>query len=69
MLCIRSTLGRWILIGSVFGLLPLARIAAQDEAADAVAADEAKQTQIAERFLSVLEKSPRRGTALDRVYG
>jgi tetratricopeptide (TPR) repeat protein len=31
--------------------------------------EEAKQVQATERFLKVLEKSPRRGTALDRVYG
>lgn len=28
-----------------------------------------EQEQIAERFLAVLEKNPRRGTALDKVYG
>ncbi|MBI3865294.1 MAG: hypothetical protein HY290_25755, partial [Planctomycetia bacterium] len=28
-----------------------------------------KQRQAAERFLTVLEKTPRRGTALDRLYG
>ncbi|HJT31387.1 MAG TPA: tetratricopeptide repeat protein, partial [Pirellulales bacterium] len=41
-------------------------------AADAVAdadSEEQRQRQIIERFLSVLEKNPRRGTALDRVYG
>jgi tetratricopeptide (TPR) repeat protein len=31
--------------------------------------DEQKQVEIAERFVTVLEKNPRRGTALDRVYG
>lgn len=31
--------------------------------------DEQKQVEIAERFLAVLEKNPRRGTALDRTYG
>ena len=30
---------------------------------------EKRQIKIAERFLTVLEKSPRRGTALERVYG
>lgn len=30
---------------------------------------EAAQIKAAERFLTVLEKTPRRGTALDRVYG
>lgn len=43
-------------------------------ARDARASDEvdeelARQTAIIERFLTVLEKNPRRGTALDRVYG
>ena len=27
------------------------------------------QQQIAERFLTVLERNPRRGTALDKIYG
>ena len=30
--------------------------------------DEARQRQVVERFLAILEKTPRRGTALDRVY-
>jgi tetratricopeptide (TPR) repeat protein len=29
----------------------------------------ARQQQIVERFVTVLEKNPRRGTALDRIYG
>ncbi|HEV7223201.1 MAG TPA: tetratricopeptide repeat protein, partial [Pirellulales bacterium] len=32
-------------------------------------ADEVRERQIIERFLAVLEKNPRRGTALDRIYG
>ena len=67
MTCLRSTLTRWFLVGLILGLVPTVRTNAQDDA-DA-ADDEAKQTQIAERFLGVLEKNPRRGTALDRVYG
>ena len=31
--------------------------------------DDARQRQIIERFLSVLETNPRRGTALDKIYG
>ena len=31
--------------------------------------EEAKSIKIADRFFSILEKSPRRGTALERVYG
>ena len=33
------------------------------------AVDEARERQVMGRFLGVLEKAPRRGTALDRVYG
>ena len=33
------------------------------------AVDEARERKVMERFLAVLEKTPRRGTALDRVYG
>jgi tetratricopeptide (TPR) repeat protein len=29
----------------------------------------ARQKQVVERFISVLERSPRRGTALDKIYG
>ena len=32
-------------------------------------ADEVKDLAVAERFRTVLEKTPRRGTALDRLYG
>ncbi|HTU93977.1 MAG TPA: tetratricopeptide repeat protein, partial [Gemmataceae bacterium] len=32
-------------------------------------AEEQREGQIIQRFLSVLEKNPRRGTALDRIYG
>src|SRR5262245_54414044 len=31
--------------------------------------ESARQRQIVERFLTVLERNPRRGTALDRIYG
>ena len=37
--------------------------------ADPAAAEEARERRAMERFLSLLEKNPRRGTALDRVYG
>ena len=36
---------------------------------DELSAEEAKSVKIADRFFSILEKSPRRGTALERVYG
>jgi tetratricopeptide (TPR) repeat protein len=32
-------------------------------------AEEQREEQIIQRFLTVLEKNPRRGTALDRIYG
>ena len=35
----------------------------------AAAAEDDRERQAMERFLSLLEKNPRRGTALDRVYG
>src|SRR6478672_8076892 len=35
----------------------------------ATAEEESQQKQIVERFLTVLERNPRRGTALDRIYG
>src|SRR6478736_5173244 len=31
--------------------------------------EEVRQRQIIERFISVLERNPRRGTALDKIYG
>ncbi|HEX4416127.1 MAG TPA: DUF1583 domain-containing protein, partial [Lacipirellulaceae bacterium] len=62
------TLGRWLTVIGVVGVILSSRIMA-DDAADSTSEDEAKQAQVAERFLTVLEKSPRRGTALDRVYG
>src|SRR6185503_3946875 len=46
-----------ILLGSV------ASVWAQD------APDEAAQQAIADRFIQVLERNPRRGTAFDKVYG
>ncbi|MHB1556493.1 MAG: DUF1583 domain-containing protein [Isosphaeraceae bacterium] len=36
---------------------------------DPAAAQEARERRAMERFLSLVEKNPRRGTALDRVYG
>jgi len=37
--------------------------------ADRAAGEEAREQRSMERFLSLLQKNPRRGTALDRVYG
>ena len=42
---------------------------AAEPPADPAAAEEARELRGMERFLSLLEKNPRRGTALDRVYG
>jgi tetratricopeptide (TPR) repeat protein len=53
----------WILVGLAFGwALAIGSFAAGQE-------DEAAERKVMERFLTVLEKNPRRGTALDRVYG
>ncbi len=38
-------------------------------ALDAPTPEDERERQAMERFLSLLEKSPRRGTSLDRVYG
>ncbi len=43
--------------------------AARAQPADAAADVEARERRAMERFLSLLEKNPRRGTPLDRVYG
>jgi tetratricopeptide (TPR) repeat protein len=37
--------------------------------ADPAAAEEAREQRAMQRYLALLEKNPRRGTALDRVYG
>ena len=41
----------------------------KSEPADPAAAEDARERQSMQRFLSLLEKNPRRGTPLDRVYG
>ena len=41
----------------------------RDLAAQEVDPEETKEKSVAERFVGVLEKNPRRGTALDKVYG
>lgn len=50
------------------GAQPRSQTAPDPEATPA-SAEEERERKIMERFLSVLEKNPRRGTALDRVYG
>lgn len=44
-------------------------VVAQESVVSEYTEDELRQIQLAERFLSILEKNPRRGTAMDRVYG
>lgn len=44
-------------------------VAAEGNQAKELSAERRREQQIAERFLSILQKNPRRGTALDRVYG
>jgi tetratricopeptide (TPR) repeat protein len=56
----------------IFGILILtvtARAQESTPAADPGAAEAAREVRAMERFLSLLEKNPRRGTALDKVYG
>ncbi|MFV1963987.1 MAG: DUF1583 domain-containing protein [Pirellulaceae bacterium] len=57
-----------LFVAMVAGPVPFA---AHGQVADLneLSAEEQKQIQIAERFLTVLNGNPRRGTALDRVYG
>src|SRR5688572_27276491 len=58
---------RWIALcwlAASLACFASARATGQEESAE-----EAQQRVAMERFLSVLEKNPRRGTALDRVYG
>ena len=57
-------LARWVW---VLGTIVLAGAANAQEPPPA--AEEARERRSMERFLSLLERNPRRGTALDRVYG
>jgi tetratricopeptide (TPR) repeat protein len=67
---------RWLgLLGLVMGLAcglagqaPGQRTA-QDRPADPAADEEVRERRALERFVALLERNPRRGTALDRVYG
>ena len=68
----------WLLIVGLLGFVPQIqqncfaanfRILAQESESDELSEEEAKSIKIADRFFSILEKSPRRGTALERVYG
>src|SRR5689334_24943269 len=44
-------------------------LCSQPPSAQSIDEEITRQKQIAERFLTVLERNPRRGTALDRTYG
>ncbi len=55
------------MIGSL--VLAWSPVAAQNPPPAEIDAEIAREQQIVERFLTVLERNPRRGTALDRIYG
>jgi tetratricopeptide (TPR) repeat protein len=56
------------LLASLFCVNSSTLVFAQDDLDDATE-EERKQTEAVARFVTVLEKNPRRGTAFDRVYG
>src|SRR5437660_1368228 len=59
---------RWLLVSISFALTLVATaLAPAQDPADGGA--DANERRVMERFQTVLEKTPRRGTALDRVYG
>jgi tetratricopeptide (TPR) repeat protein len=63
---------RWktLLLATFLGIASSVLAAEIPQAQDtSEAAEEARERQVMQRFLMVLEKAPRRGTALDRVYG
>ncbi len=65
------TLAIGIVLAGLLGSMvsrPIPKARAADEP-EAQSAEEQREKQIIERFLIVLEKGPRRGTALDRIYG
>ena len=71
---IRVSLFTIIVLVLFSGTAPTRPVAAQEDDENAIELDslseeEQRQVQIAERFLTVLQRSPRRGTALDRIYG
>jgi tetratricopeptide (TPR) repeat protein len=61
----KTTAGfRWLGVCCLVGVLIASHLKAQE-----VDPEEAKEKSVADRFVTVLEKNPRRGTALDKVYG
>ncbi len=63
----RKLIALMMLLATIPALSARSQVAQPDDAPEAV--DDARERKIMERFLTVLEKTPRRGTALDRVYG
>lgn len=58
----------WLMVLSVtWSGLPGSCFVVADETE--LSEEEIRQIKTAERFLSILERNPRQGTALDRVYG
>ena len=55
---------RWLALCCLLGVVMASLVKAEE--ADP---EEAKEKSVADRFVTVLEKNPRRGTALDKVYG
>ena len=53
-----------VVVYCLLGVMSAGTLTAQE-----VDPEEAKEKSIADRFVTVLEKNPRRGTALDKVYG
>ncbi|MCI0457302.1 MAG: tetratricopeptide repeat protein, partial [Gemmataceae bacterium] len=48
---------------------PLVHISPAAQVPEALTPEEQRERLVIERFVTVLEKNPRRGTALDRIYG
>ena len=57
---------RGLIVGLLLAAFPLSASAQLPSEGDE---EVARQRQIVERFAAVLERNPRRGTALDKIYG
>ncbi len=64
-----GSLASVILMIGLIGLNPEPGRSAQSRPDDPAAAEEAREGRALERYVALLERNPRRGTALDRVYG
>ncbi|MBD3672330.1 MAG: DUF1583 domain-containing protein [Planctomycetaceae bacterium] len=62
-------LGHPLLVMASFCLISVTFATAQTTDLNELSEAEQRQVQIAEKFLSILERNPRPGTALDRIYG